>query len=493
MKFLPGVTGSQKRRSGGVVAGVGVVLVGLPLVDMYQDVTVAGHAVGTTVVESAVPLLVALALVAAGAWLAAGDRSTTYVARTAKWTVSLTAAVALAVGWIVVYQATIIGALKPVTLAANTVIFASSIGLLVGLYNGSVAEKQEALRAERDRFSALFENVPNSVVAIRFDDEEPIVDAVNPAFESVFGFDESTIRGRNLNEFVVPVTADGRAVEPSEDTTVDVERERGEWKGNEVTLQTEDGLREFLRMTAPVESGARQSKYGIYIDITERKQRKERLDVLNRILRHNLRNKIGVVEGHAGLLASSVDGDDREHVAAIEEAAADLAATSRQTLDVENHLSQSVGSRTFDLEAVATEAMDAVASRHGEDWTADVRVESTASVQGTDALPAAVEELVENAVVHSDREHPTVQVVVRDGSNHGFAELIVRDDGPGLPDRNWGRRVGETGLSKVEHAEGVGLWAVNWIVSDAGGEVDFLDEPGRGTAVALQLKHADDE
>ncbi|WP_218055098.1 GAF domain-containing protein, partial [Haloparvum sedimenti] len=44
-------------------------------------------------------------------------------------------------------------------------------------------ETHERLRRERDRFSALFENIPDAAVAYEYVDDEPVVRQVNPAFE----------------------------------------------------------------------------------------------------------------------------------------------------------------------------------------------------------------------------------------------------------------------------------------------------------------------
>jgi len=61
---------------------------------------------------------------------------------------------------------------------------------------------------------------------------------------------------------------------------------------------------------APVhdDDGAVTNYVGFQMDITERKIRERRLEVLNRVLSHNLRNKMNVIEGHVSLLASESDG-----------------------------------------------------------------------------------------------------------------------------------------------------------------------------------------
>ncbi len=49
-------------------------------------------------------------------------------------------------------------------------------------------------------------------------------------------------------------------------------------------------------------------------DISEQKQREQRLTVLNRVLRHNIRNDVTVIRGHLELLS---DDRESEHIAII--------------------------------------------------------------------------------------------------------------------------------------------------------------------------------
>jgi signal transduction histidine kinase len=98
----------------------------------------------------------------------------------------------------------------------------------------------------------------------------------------------------------------------------------------------------------------------------------------------------------------------------------------------------------------------------------------------------AVEELVENAVVHSDDPDPTVRVSVSPGE--ACTDLVVADDGPGIPPTE--RRTIEGDVeSALEHASGLGLWLVSWIVDSSGGEVD-CEVSESGTVVRVRLRNA---
>jgi PAS domain S-box-containing protein len=186
--------------------------------------------------------------------------------------------------------------------------------------------------AQRDRFQALFDNVPIPIVGVEFVGETPVVRAVNPAFTEVFGFDRRTIVGQSLAEYVVPPDED---LDPVDTPLGPEEAEEGAWDSDVVELETVDGRREFIRLTAPVDRGPARDGYAIYIDVTVQRQRRERLRVLSRTLRHDIRNQLTVIKSVSDGLADRLDGEAAERAALAAEAVDDLQRTSEQTRRVE--------------------------------------------------------------------------------------------------------------------------------------------------------------
>ncbi|MFC4549750.1 MULTISPECIES: GAF domain-containing protein [Halorussus] len=127
---------------------------------------------------------------------------------------------------------------------------------------------EEALQAERDRFAALFENVPEPTVDYEIRNGEPIVRTVNEAFEEVFGYDAAEAVGANLDDLIV---SDSHR-EDAEGLNERVQR--GERVDAEVHREAADGERVFLLRNAEVPGDA--GNYVIYTDITERKESEER-------------------------------------------------------------------------------------------------------------------------------------------------------------------------------------------------------------------------
>jgi len=169
---------------------------------------------------------------------------------------------------------------------------------------GELAETRTSLKAERERFGELFENLPDPIVEVRFEDETPTIEYSNPAFTDVFGYDAEETRGANLNTLVVPDKGAPDAGIRYESTRtvkevrVDVQRE------------TADGRRDFLVRSIPFSVNDEQFAFAVYTDITDQKERERYLQVLNRVLRHNLRNDMNVVMSMASYLAEQIDDSE---------------------------------------------------------------------------------------------------------------------------------------------------------------------------------------
>ncbi|MFC4543917.1 PAS domain S-box protein [Halosolutus amylolyticus] len=347
---------------------------------------------------------------------------------------------------------------------------------------------ESELKAERDRFVALFENVPDAVVSVRELGSGPTVEEVNPAFERLFGYDAETVVGEPLDRFIVPAD---RAADADR---LNAKGGRGEPVEAEVKRRTADGLRDFMLRVVPMQMDERSERaFGLYTDITEQKQRQQRVEILNRVLRHDLRNGMNIITGCAQMLAEAVEGDDVEYAQTIQERASELISLAEKTRAVE---------RTLERGEAATgpvniaEAVQQAASRLESTYP---EVEVTCSV--TDDIYArtdeyfqtAVFQVLENAIEHNDEPTPTVDVELRNCQEDGMVTLSIADNGPGMPAEERALLQEDEEITQLRHASGLGLWLVNWVVTRSGGQLRFDENDPRGTIVTLEIPRADVE
>jgi len=243
---------------------------------------------------------------------------------------------------------------------------------------------------------------------------------------------------------------------------------------------TRDGRKQFdPRVTELVNDYNEVFGYTVVlIDITDREIRRQRIEVLNRILRHNMRNSLDVIRANAERVT---DGD---HAASILETTDTLERLSADARRIENLLGQSGDERrTADLVTVVASVAESVGDDH---LAASVSVDLPELSVAVDAelCRFALRNVVENAVVHNDGAEPRVEV--RGAETETGVRLVVADDGPGIPESE--RSVIERrSESQQSHASSLGLWGANWAVQQLGGELSFRESDLGGTAVVIEL------
>jgi PAS domain S-box-containing protein len=337
--------------------------------------------------------------------------------------------------------------------------------------------RQDAESNAAERFGHLFHLIGDAVVEIELVDLEPIVRAVNPAFEEIFGFEETAVLGRSLNDFIVPEDA-------TESNEFDERTAAGKENIAIVERQTATGVREFLYRGVPYE-GSDGGRYGfaIYADITEQRKYERHSRVVHRILRHNLRNDLSVMLVMAGEIKSlSSDPQVQEFAETIRRHATGLAAVGEETQTLERVLDNDESPRPIRVDRVCGEAV-----KEAETASVDVSVDAPPNLdaQAVPYLTDAVKALVDNAIRHGG-EAPTVSVLAR--AIGDTVQIEVIDDGPGIPAQERATVFNGEAITQLQHGSGVGLWLVRWTVDACGGDLEYERTDDGRTIVRIVLR-----
>jgi len=254
-----------------------------------------------------------------------------------------------------------------------------------------------------------------------------------------------------------------------------------------VTLTTVDGRRRFQYSVSAVDTHEGDpdeadpvARAVVLRDVTERQTREQRLTVLNRILRHNVRNQLDVVLANAGRVS------EEPLRTGIRDSATELVELSDKAREAERIMDESTGApERVDLVAVATDVADEYQSAAPDcDVTVDGPSELVILSHRT-VVRTLLSELVENAVTHTEEPPARVEVTVR-ASGEQMAAVVVADDGPGIPDHEREVLVEET-EAQLKHGHGIGLWLVKWSVTRLGGEISIEENDPEGSVVRVRL------
>ncbi|AGN00747.1 signal-transducing histidine kinase [Salinarchaeum sp. Harcht-Bsk1] len=342
------------------------------------------------------------------------------------------------------------------------------------------AQRETAANAlDAERFRHLFEHVQDAIVDFEFVDDEPIIREVNDAFVDLFGYESPAIIGESLNDLIVPSWLAGESDEFDERTA------SGEHNHAVVDRQTKNGVKTVLYRGVPYADGDRG--LAIYTDLTDEIRQERQLAVLNRVLRHNLRNEVNVLAGNAEELLETADSPAIEAAAeTIRDSALTLSRLGDEARDIERVLDADPDLEPTELGPVVAAARDAVPLTERATVAVDVADAPPALTGGH--LDRAIAALLDNAVRHS--EAPTPCVAISASASADRVGLTVADDGPGLPERERRLLTGDLELTPLDHGNGLGLWLVRWIVTAYGGSVEYTDRPNGGSAITLWVAAA---
>jgi PAS domain S-box-containing protein len=384
------------------------------------------------------------------------------------------------------------GASRYYFVSASTVTLGEAGARVVQLSDVTRTERQRRELAEREREldeqNELYRAVIDASFAFVFRlDLEGRFTFVSPSTEEFLGYSPADLENR-------PVSV----THPDEETT--------EWAWEQIEpilngessrvrdfpLETKAGTTVYTDIRGvPIYDGSVPSDertpadiIGIQLmvrDATERRQREGLISVINRVLRHNLRNKMTVITGYAEMLEAELDGDRAAKATQISDAARRLLDLSESARRIEENRELSPELEQVDLVPVVDRIVSQTRMRYPD---ASVTVDAPDAVvaETDERIETAVWEVVDNAAKHGG-DPPAVEVVVT--VTELQVEIAVRDDGPGLPENE--REVLQSNVeTQLVHGQGLGLWLVDWIVTSLDGDVDATPSP-EGTTVAIRL------
>jgi PAS domain S-box-containing protein len=251
-------------------------------------------------------------------------------------------------------------------------------------------------------------------------------------------------------------------------------------------------------ITERTPDGGPKKVTGVVVDVTKRKsvetelrKKTEQLTLLNRIVRHDIRNDMSVVTGWLDVVREEVPSDVAGRLDRAIEASqhtVELTYAARDLIEVIVADDERPDVEPVSLRSVLVGEVERVRGSYDQ---ATVRIAGEVppvSVEANAMLSSVFGNLLNNAVQHNDRDRP--EVTVRVDENPDTVVVSVADDGPGISDERkeavFGRE--EKGLDST--GSGLGLYLVETLVEAYGGRVWIEDRDPRGAVFRVELEKA---
>ncbi|XGI84103.1 PAS domain S-box protein [Halorutilales archaeon Cl-col2-1] len=344
----------------------------------------------------------------------------------------------------------------------------------------------------RKRFERAIEETGH---AVYITDSDGVIEYVNPAFERITGYTAEEAIGKTPR-----ILKSGRMDDDYYEELWKTVKSGKIWS-EEIYDQRKSGDIYIAHQTiAPITQDGEITGYvAIQNDISERKEyeheiekKNRQLSVMDRVLRHNLRNDLNVVKGHAELIRDSVGrGEDRNsvdirsHSETIIDETQQLLKTADKQREITNLLADPSSVGEVDIAAMIESKAEKFREKYPD---ADISVSVAESRPTVGAIPeigTALEELIDNSLSHSDRSTPKVDVELTLDEEEAVVE--VRDNGSGIPEMERKVLTDNESIEPLYHGSGLGLWLVKEIIDQSGGSLDFDERESRGSIVRLRL------
>lgn len=228
----------------------------------------------------------------------------------------------------------------------------------------------------------------------------------------------------------------------------------------------------------------RATRYELESTNVELEERSSMVRVLNRVLRHNVRNDVNIIALQTADVREEIDDDRvRRKLDTIEDRAWGLERISDHTQRIRQLLTEGPTSTTElrlgeSLEPPIERVESAVSNATIELESPE---ETELPIEGPSTFPYAVADVVEQIVTTNNGSEPVdVTVTLKQSSNGRDGESVlieIDDDGGGLPEMDV-RAIENDEETSLRHAEGLSLWCLEWAVRRADGELytDLDDE-----------------
>lgn len=340
-----------------------------------------------------------------------------------------------------------------------------------------VTEKEKQKR-ELETFKKAVEQSGNSIYIT---DKDGTIEYVNPAFEKLTGYTKKEAIGQTPR-----ILRSGKHdIEFYEDLWNTILS--GEIWENEVINKRKNGeLYHVNRTIAPIYHREEIKRFvAVNNDITEIKKHQERLEVLTRVLRHDILNIMNIILTNAEYLKKKIPSNQQDILDVILKNIEKTVEISKNSRKIQKLIErEQIPRKSIDISEKIKERVKIIDNSYPE---AEIKLDLPESAKATtiQLFDSVIDNAIENAIEHNDKNIPKIKISVKKGGQ--YIIIKISDNGPGLREEQIDilERGTETDL---EHLEGLGLWIMNWVVNESGGKIKFSQKRNDGNIVIIRLQ-----
>ncbi|WP_435125107.1 ATP-binding protein [Halobaculum sp. D14] len=212
----------------------------------------------------------------------------------------------------------------------------------------------------------------------------------------------------------------------------------------------------------------------------------KRLAILQRVLRHNIRNEVTILSGIGNDAAESTDDPELAERLETMTDHVDRVYQLSEKSQLLSDLWKTTEVLPVDLAAVTRQEVGRFRDAH-PDVVVTTSLPEEALVQSHESGYVAIREALQNAAEHNATEGLNVSVSIEEAGDETLLHVV--DDGSSIPEAELDVLAQSEELP-LQHLTGLGLWVIYWVLELSGGDVEFENRDPSGVRVTMRFEQA---
>ncbi len=342
-------------------------------------------------------------------------------------------------------------------------------------------ERKERLENSEKRYRSMIEN---SVVGVTISDFDDNILFVNERFSDLLGYDKEELEGKNISEIVPEEEYDriSRKTEKRKEGKKDVYETRLTKRGGE-DINVLMGATPYKDPTGEV-----VGSISFVQDISERKKIEDREAFLHSLLRHDIRNKIQVIQGYLQLMEDEEFSE--EGVKYFE----NTKKTVKNSIDLieKIRILRKASEEEIEMIDIQHPLKDAVenSEKHTKHMNIEVNIDCRKSceVKAGPLLNEVFSNLIENSIKYSSGSKISISVEEEEDK----ILCTIEDDGKGITDENKDKIFQKGYTTDEDRGTGLGLFLVKKLLEIYGASIEIKDSELGGARFDIELEKAEE-
>ncbi len=237
-----------------------------------------------------------------------------------------------------------------------------------------------------------------------------------------------------------------------------------------------------------------------HIDITDRikkekeiERKNEQLEILNRILRHDIRNDISVIDLYINNIKEKYSKKelqksflkDIEKIENRNQHIIDLTIISKDLTETIT-MGGDFNIKKINLKNILKQEIENTKSSFNN---IDIKISGripNINIKANEMLSSVFRNILNNAIQHNDKETPKIEISTKQKSDNVI--ISIADNGPEIPDELKEKIFGKGEKSLKSEGTGIGLYLVDKLIEGYNGDVWIEDNKPEGTIFKIKLR-----